>query len=77
MASNRSGRGKYVTNEAVVTYDIMWEAANRLQGLYVQEVGDGGMDDPVISKMRALVAEVEAIDIDDTIRQRRSRSGSR
>ena len=59
-----------MTNEAVVAYDIMWEAANRLQGLYVQEVRDGGISDLAISKMRALVAEVEAVDIDDLDAQR-------
>jgi hypothetical protein len=56
-------------DELVVIYDIMWEAATRLRGLYSREVREGVLDDPAIKKMREISAEVEAVDPDDLAAQ--------
>lgn len=54
-----------MVDDPVVVYDVMWEAANRLGAVYAQQVTSGGVNDPAIAKMRALDAEVEAVDPDD------------
>jgi len=51
--------------DPVVTYDVMREAANRLVGLYAQQVTVGGTGDPAIIAMRALRDEVYAVPTHD------------
>lgn len=58
------------STELVVTYDIMWDAANFLRGLINQQVTVGGHDDPAIVRMRSIREEVEAVDPDDLAAQR-------
>jgi len=70
MKPNQGRAKPLVTNELIVAYDIMWEAANRLRGLYVQEIRDAGDDGPAIRKLWEIRDEVEAVDPDDIVAQR-------
>lgn len=56
--------------DPIATYDIMWEAANRLGAVYAEQVREGGLGDPAVIAMRALTAEVEAIPTADLAAQR-------
>ena len=58
------------STELVVTYDIMWDAANFFRGLINQQATVGGRDDPAIVRTRAIREEVEAVDTDDLAAQR-------
>ena len=62
--------GTTVPDDPVAVYDVLREAANRLGGLYVQRVGAGGLDDPAIVALRALDAEVAAVDPADIAAQK-------
>lgn len=56
--------------DPIVTYDLMWEAANRLGAVYAEQVAEGGLKDPAVIAMREIHAEVEAIPARDPVAQR-------
>ncbi|MET4705169.1 hypothetical protein ABIB54_002666 [Frigoribacterium sp. UYMn621] len=57
------------SQDPVVVYDVMREAANRLVGVYAQRATVGGTDDPAIQSISAIYDEVEAIDPNDLAAQ--------
>ncbi|TFD04125.1 hypothetical protein [Cryobacterium sp. TMT1-66-1] len=54
----------------VVVYDAMREAATRLMGVYRRQLTIGGVEDPAMIQMRAVLAAVEAVDPHDAEAQR-------
>ena len=56
--------------DPVVVYDLMREAANRLIGVYAQRGTVGGLNDPAVQAIIAVLDEVEAVDPRDVGAQR-------
>ena len=54
-----------VYHDPVVIHDVMREAANRLRGLYSEQVTVGGLSDPAIIAMREITAEVDSVSLTD------------
>lgn len=59
-----------LSDDPVVVYDMMREAANRLCAFYARQVTAGGLGDPAIGEIRAVWAEVNAVDTRDLEAQR-------
>ncbi|WP_027465292.1 hypothetical protein [Curtobacterium sp. UNCCL17] len=53
------------TTDPVVSYDVMWEAANRLTSLYVRRITVGGTEDPAIVEIRQIRRRADDVDVDD------------
>lgn len=62
--------GAPVPDDPVVVYDTMRDAATTLGAVYAQRIGVGGLDDPAVVAMRALDAEVAAVDPGDVTAQK-------
>ena len=54
-----------IDEDPVVVYDIMRESANRLAALCVRQVTVGGTGDPAILAVRAINAQVLAVDVNN------------
>jgi hypothetical protein len=55
--------------DPVIIYDIMWEAANRLTSLYVEQIGEGGIEDPAVQMIRSIRQEAHDVPVDDLVQQ--------
>jgi len=51
--------------DPVVVYDTMREAATRLMAEYRGRLTVGGIDDPAMKEMRAILAQAEGVDAHD------------
>jgi len=49
------------SDDPVVVYDVMREAANQLIATHLRAVKDGGLSDPAIQAVRAVRAELRTI----------------
>jgi hypothetical protein len=62
----------HAAEDPVVVYDTMREAATRLMAEYNARVTVGGLMDPAMREMRAISAQVGAVDTHDIVAQKRA-----
>ena len=51
--------------DPVVIYNVMRDAARHVMAVYASQVTIGGIEDPSIQKLRAIMLEAEAVDPHD------------